>query len=213
MTIRDLVFSGNAVELDKALREHPSLANQEISLPDNPETAHPLHRICDAVFTRNYSEDTGIELAKLFIKYGADVNNVKQSGKDSPLTASCSLYCDALALLYIGQGASIDHQGCLGGTALHWAAWCGRDAIVKKLITMNPEINKLCINFKSTPLFWALHGYKFGGKNNVHNQLTCARLLLENGADPSIPNFEGHLPKQLLDPGDTGFAELFNTYK
>jgi hypothetical protein len=210
MPIRDLLFSANVLELDKSLRDDPSLANQEISLPDNPTTAHPLHRICDGVFNRNYSEETGIELAKLFIKHGADVNSVKTPGKDSPLTAACSLYCDALALFYIEQGAHLDHQGCHGGTALHWAAWCGRDLIVKTVLTMNPGINQRCIDFKSTPLFWAIHGYKFGGKDNRHNQLNCARLLLEKGADPSIPHFEGSLPKQLHEPADKEFFELFD---
>lgn len=208
MTIRDLLFSANLIELDKALRDNPSMTNEEISLPDNPATAHPLHRICDGVFNRNYSEEEGIELAKLFITYGADLNIVRKSGNDSPLTAACSLYCDQLALFYIDQGSRIDHQGCHGGTALHWASWCGRDAIVKKLLTLKPDIDRLCIDFKSTPLFWALHGYKYGGKHNRHNQVKCAQLLLEKGADPSIPNFEGYLPKQLIESNDSELIAL-----
>jgi uncharacterized protein len=208
MTIRDLVFSANVVELDKSLHANPALANIEISLPDNPAMAHPLHRICDGVFNKHFSEQTGIEIARVFLRHGADLNSVKESGKDSPLTAACSLYCDELAIFYIEQGARIDHRGCHGGTALHWAAWCGRDKIMNKLLPLNPEINQLCIDFKSTPLFWALHGFKFGGEHNIHNQLSCARLLLEKGADPSIPNFEGYLPKQLIAKDDKDFIEL-----
>ena len=207
--ISDLLYTGNVNELTKALRKNPSLSNEFIALPDNPSLAHPLHRICDGVF-KVYSEDKGLEIARLFIQHGADVNYVKEPGKDSPLTAACSLYCDHIALYYIGEGARIDHQGCHGGTALHWAAWCGRDAIVKKILTMSPEINLRCIDFKSTPLFWTIHGYKFGGKHNIHNQLNCARLLFEHGADASIPNFEGYVPKQLLSTEDKEFAELFN---
>lgn len=209
MNIRDLVLSADLVGIENTLREKPSLANEEIPLKDNPATAHPLHRICDGVFNKDYSDETGVEIAKLFIRHGADVNVPYKPGKDSPLTAACSLQADQLALFYIGQGANIHHQGCHGGTALHWAAWCGRDIVLKKLLEMNPNINQLCIDFKSTPLFWALHGYKFGGKGNLHNQVNCARILLEHGADPSIPNFEGYVPKQLIEQQDKELIELF----
>jgi uncharacterized protein len=210
MDLRDLVFSGNAAALETALKQNPSLVTSKISLKDNPATEVPLHRICDGVFNGDYSEETGMELAKIFIKYGADLNVDYEPGKDSPLTAACSLRCDKLALYYIDQGANIDHPGCHGGTALHWAAWCGRDVVVEKLLTMDPEINQRCLDFKSTPLFWAIHGYKFGGAANLHHQITCAQLLLQHGADPSIPNFEGYRPKQLIELHDKELIDLFS---
>jgi uncharacterized protein len=209
MNIRDLVFSADLTGIESALRENPALAKVEISLKDNPATAHPLHRICDGVFNNYYPDEVGLQIARLFIKYGSDVNSNDSPGKDSPLTAACSLQADKLALFYIDQGADIHHQGCHGGTALHWSAWCGRDIVLKKLLEMNPKINQLCIDFKSTPLFWALHGYKFGGKENLHNQINCARLLLAHGADPSIPNFEGYRPTQLIESQDQELNELF----
>jgi hypothetical protein len=208
MHISDLVFSANLQELSEALLAHPELANEELSLPGNPATAHPLHRLCDAVSCGYYSEETGLEVAKLFLKYGADLNVVRVDGKDSPLTAACSLRCDKLALFYIQQGANIDHRGCHGGTALHWASWCGRDGVVEQLVTLQPDLNQLCVDFKSTPLFWSTHGYRFGGNENRHRQVNCARILLAHGADPSIPNFEGYLPVQVIDY-DEEFLALF----
>ena len=207
-TISDLLIYGDVDGLDKALRLTPVLALERIPLPGNPATAHPLHRICDGVFSRRYSEDTGLRMAKLLISHGSDVNG-GLAGEDSPLTAACSLRCDRIANYYIDQGARIDHKGCHGGTALHWASWCGRDAVVKKLLALNPEINALCIDYRSTPLFWAIHGYKFGGKDNIHHQVACARLLVEHGADTSIPNFEGYLPVQLAGEQDKEILELF----
>ncbi|MEK6782209.1 MAG: ankyrin repeat domain-containing protein [Bacteroidota bacterium] len=210
MNIRDLVFSADLKALHTLLSAHPELANREISLPDNPATAHPLHRICDGVYCGYYSEETGLEVAKLFLNHGAHLNDIHLEGIDSPLTAACSLRCDQLALFYIQQEALIDHRGCHGGTALHWASWCGRDVVVDKLVTLNPDINQLCIDFKSTALFWAIHGYKFGEEDNCHHQVNCARILLDHGADLSIPNFEGYLPVQLIEDGDKEFLELFH---
>jgi uncharacterized protein len=210
MNIGDLVFSANLPALSTVLKAHAELANKEFSLQDHTATAHPLHRICDGVFSEYYSEAIGLDLAKLFIKYGADVNVHRIVGKDSPLTAACSLRCDQLALFYIQQEAHIDHKGCHGGTALHWASWCGRDVVVEKLVRLNPDINQKCIDFKATPLFWATHGYRFGGKDNRHHQVHCARILLAHGADPSIPNFEGYQPAQLIEGDDKELMELFH---
>jgi uncharacterized protein len=211
MSIQDFIFSGNVKGLEDALNVDPALASKEIALPDNPATAHPLHRICDAIFSGYYSEEIGIALAKVLLHHGADLNVKRLPGEDSPLTAACSLRCDQLALLYLEHGANIDHQGCHGGTALHWAAWCGRDLIVKKLVELTSDINQKCIDFKSTPLFWAIHGYRFGGRDNLHHQVACVRILLEHGADPSIPNFEGYLPVQVVEEKDVELLRLFHT--
>ena len=208
MNISDLLYSANLQALENTLKVHPELANKEISLSDNPATAHPLHRICDGVFSGRYSAETALELAKIFLDHGATVNIGLTSEKDSPLIAACSLQCDQLALLYIQHGADIHHRGTHGGTALHWASWCGRDVIVERLVELTSDINQLCTDFKSTPLFWAIHGYKFGGKDNLHHQVACARILLEHGADRSIPNFEGHLPEQLVGDHDKELLDL-----
>ena len=209
--LSDFVFSGNVDGVESMLKSNRSLASAGISLPDNPILAHPLHRICDSVFNNNNSEDIAIELAKIFLSYGANINGENIDGKDSPLTAACSLGCDKLALFYIQQGAKIGHRGCHGGTALHWSSWCGRDVIVTELINMHPDINQLCIDFKSTPLFWAIHGYKFGGAENRHHQINCARALLAYGADRTIPNFEGYIPIALLDEEDHELRQLLSS--
>ena len=207
--ISDLLFSGDVDGLNKALKLEPARASERIPLPGNPAIAHPLHRICDGVFSGRFSEDTGLRMAKIFISHGSDVN-AASAGEDSPLTAACSLRCDRIATYYINQGARIDHKGCHGGSPLHWASWCGRDLVVKKLLTMGPEIDALCIDYRSTPLFWAIHGYRFGGKENLHHQVACARLLLDHGADASIPNFAGYLPVQLAREQDKEILALFD---
>jgi hypothetical protein len=209
--IEQHLFAGNAQELESILKNNPEQSSIPIALPGNPSAkAHPLHRICDAVFLGNYSEEIGLALAKMFLKHGANVNPDLPVQKDSPLTAAASLGCDHLALFYIQEGANVNHQGCHGGTALHWASWCGRDVLVEKLAHLNSDINQRCIDFKSTPLFWAVHGLKFGGKENQRNQIKCAKILIQHGADRSIPNFEGYLPVQLLSEDDTELRNLLS---
>ena len=209
MTFEDALFKADLRELTIMLQEQPKLASTPIALPANGATALPLHRICDGVFCGYFTEAIAIDIATLLLEHGAALNTVKEIGKDSPLTAACSLHCDHLALLYHAHGADVNHPGCHGGTALHWSAWCGRDRVVEAFVDKVNNINQLCIDFKSTPLLWAIHGYKFGGKENKHNQLRCASILLTHGADPGIPNFEGYHPVQLVAPDDAEAMSLF----
>jgi ankyrin repeat protein len=194
----------------KALAENPALANEGIPFDKNNTTkAHPLHRICDRVFSKKYTDDEGVEMAKIFIEAGADINGfVTEEKKDTPLIAASSLNADKVAILYIDRGAKINHAGTHGGTALHWAAWTGRDLIVKRLLQENPEINKRCIDFKGTALQWCAHGYIFKDGINRYHQLECAKMLIAAGADKTIPNIEGRTPIEFLTESDTEFLDL-----
>jgi ankyrin repeat protein len=208
--LKEFIRTVNLEGLQLALLENPSLANQGIPLDGNATLAHPLHRICDGVFNGVYSDEQAAEMARLFLTHGAYVDgDPLQDLKDTPTIAAASLQSDSVALLYIEHGANIFHAGCHGGTALHWAAWCGRDKVVKRLLEAKAEISQLCFQFKSTPLFWGVHGYKFGGDKNRNNQVECVRLLVEAGADKSIPNFEGYKPIELLESqADTEMINL-----
>lgn len=198
--LKEFIKTVNFDGLRQALSENPSLANQGIPLDDNPALAHPLHRICDGVFHKVYSDEQAVEMARIFLAHGARVDgDPLRDQKDTPLVAAASLHADAVALLYIEAGADIHHGGCHGGTALHWSAWCGGDQVVKRLLEAKAEINRRCVEYKSTPLFWGVHGYRFAGEKNRKNQVECVRLLLQAGADKSIPNAEGYKPIEILD--------------
>ena len=73
-----------------------------------------------------------------------------------------------------------------GGTALHWAAFCGRDKLVEKLIEAGANVNQLDTAYQSTPVGWATHELTSGESDNKHHQLTCVKLLLKAGADRSL---------------------------
>ncbi len=202
--IKNLVVKKDLTELDKALSKEPSLASKGWPADEhNPILAHPLHRICDIVFNGSITDTYAIEVAKVFLNHGADINgNVTEEKKDTPLIAAASLNAEKLGLFYIDRGANIYHAGCHGGTALHWAAWCGKDLLAKRLIKEGAEINKRCIDFKSTPLFWAIHGFVNCGKENRAHYTIIVQALLEAGADKTVPNIDGHKPAELLEPGD-----------
>ncbi|HEY9044817.1 MAG TPA: ankyrin repeat domain-containing protein [Ohtaekwangia sp.] len=210
MSIQELINRVDYEGLHEALTQQPELANEGIPFDDaNRIKAHPLHRLCDGVFAGTYTDHEAAEMAKIFLAHGAAVNGYGfEENRDTPLVAAASLHADEVALLYIAHGADIHHGGCHGGTALHWAAWCGRDIVVERLLQERPEINRLCIDFKSTALLWAVHGYRFGGDTNRHNQVACVQLLLQAGADASIPNLEGYTPLEFLQPEDDALRAL-----
>jgi uncharacterized protein len=167
--LREFIKKADYAGLSALLAQNPLLANEPIPLDDNPAKAHPLHRICDGVFNGIYRDQEAAEMARIFLKHGARIDgDVVHEMQDTPLTAAASLRADEVALLYIDRGANIHWRGCHGGTALHWAAWCGRDRVVERLIHAKAELDKRCIDFNATPLFWAMHGYRFGGEENRH---------------------------------------------
>lgn len=183
--IKKLALSLDFEGLRSLLEKNPSLANEGVPLDNNNMClAHPLHRICDAVFYKIISDEQGVEIAKIFLDHGADVNGGALIEKqDSPLVAASSLHAEKVGILYVDRGANIHHRGCHGGTALHWAAWVGRDKLVEKLIRAGADIHRKCIDFDNTPLQWAVHGYTSGGNDNRHNQYQCAQLLMAAGAE------------------------------
>jgi hypothetical protein len=206
--MKDLILGKDYAGIRNALIKHPERLHEGLT-PDgiNNKKGHPLHRLCDFVFSGQLTEDQAVTIASIYLESGASVNGYDMIlKKDTPLIAASSLHADKLAILYIEQDANIHHQGTHGGTALHWAAWCGRDTIVKRLIDKGADINQTCIDFQATPLFWAVKSYK--EKNDPWHQLTCAKLLVEAGADKTIPNGTGITIYSMMDENDTELKNL-----
>ena len=210
--IKALITSKDYEAIGRVLSNDRSLANEVLAYDDvNITKAHPLHRLCDGVFSNKYTDDEALEMAKVFLSHGADVNGNQVPEKhDTPLIAAASLHADKVAIFYIENGADIHHAGTHGGTALHWAAWCGRSKVVSKLIEVGADINKLCIDFKATPLFWAVLGLKRGHKKEFQNHLECVTLLVQAGADRNIPNVDGKTVFDLLDDQDMTLKEVLS---
>lgn len=211
--LQSILKTGDTILLHSTLMANPELANIGVSLDDKtPALAHPLHRIADWVFTKDISEEKGIELASILLDFGANINGLDlKTLQDTPIITAASLYANQLAKYYLTKGANLHHQGCFGGTALHWAAWCGGVELLEVLLQQGLDLNQQCIEFKSSPLFWAVHG-TYKDKNMVRSShLKSIELLLNAGADKNIPNVEGYTIFDLA-AGDEEVLQLFYQY-
>lgn len=210
--IKKLIETKDFDGLKHRLSQNPELVNEGIPCGKaNTTKAHPLHRICDGVFSGIYTDENACTMAKIFLEYGANINgNSLIEGQDSPLVAASSLHANKVALLFIDEGAELNHRGCHGGTALHWAAWCGRPKVVEKLILANADVNKKCIDFQATPLSWAVHSIKEGNKNELHCHLACIKMLLKAGANRDISNDDRRIILDLFSKEDPELNELLD---
>jgi ankyrin repeat protein len=182
------VFNKDYEKIRACLSSDPALANEGIALNDNcnSKKGHPLHRICDAVFAKKITDDEAIEIAKIFLAYGADIDGYKSLGdENTPLIAAASLHAENLGIFYVEQGADIFYVSKLhGATALHWAAFCGRDKLVSKLIEKGANLNQHDVSFDGTPVDWAVHELTSNpDSDNIHHQPLCIKLLLKAGTD------------------------------
>lgn len=211
-TVKKLIAAVDYEGLKQILSADPGLANEEIAYDEvNTAKAHPLHRICDGVFSKTYTDEQALAMAKIFIEHGAKINgNEMIIEKDTPLIAACSLYADKVALYYIEQGAELNHPGCHGGTALHWAAWCGRPGVVEKLVQAGAAINQVSIKYQSTPLIWAMNALKETDAKNTASLVKCINILITAGADKTIPDADGETFFDYLNDDQSGLKDLLN---
>jgi len=213
--IKTLIEKKDYEGIGQLLANDPDLANKGITIPYDIKCtikAHPLHRICDAVFVKKITDEEAIKFAKIFLIFGADINGaaVKET-EDTPLLAAASLHAEQLGIFYIDNGADIYYTGRLdGATALHWAAFCGRDKLVEKLIEQKAAIDQPDTSYSSTPLGWAIHSLMTGDRVNAYHQVTCVKLLLKAGADITTLNKETNNYLHSMAKEDLELKKLLN---
>ena len=183
------IRSNDLAQLRTILAVNPKLANEGVLLDDgNPNKGHPLHRLCDAVFAKKITDEQAIEIAKILLEFGADIDGYKSSkDNNTPLIAAASLNAEQLGIFYIEHGADIFYAPPSdGATALHWASYCGKDKLVEKLIGKGANLNQRDKTYNGTPADWALHVLTSEDGSNGERLLACVKLLLKGGADPSL---------------------------
>ncbi len=194
--VKKLVENKNYNRLNKLLADYPNLANEGITIPYDifcRTKAHPLHRICDGVFVGKITDNEAVTLAKIFLAHGANIDGDKIIGEGTPLLAAASLHAEQVGVFYIDNGADINYTyNNDGASALHWAAFCGRDKLVDRLIKASAAIDNPDKEHNATPIAWALHSLMTDDKPNAHNQWSCIKLLLNAGADTKKLNKESN---------------------
>lgn len=188
-SVVELIESREYKGLDQLLASHPDKVDHGIGIPFDAKClilAHPLHRICDAVFSEKITDREAIEVARIFLDRGAAIDGFLTKGEGTPLMAAASLHAQALGIFYIERGAKINPGYPKSGeSALHWACYCGMDKLVERLIEGGANLDEPDFIHKSTPLGWAIHAMQHPFKRSNQDQNTCVDLLVRAGADPS----------------------------
>ncbi|MFC0774744.1 ankyrin repeat domain-containing protein [Terrimonas alba] len=213
--IKKLIENKDYEGISQLLTSDPNLANEGITIPYDNESvikAHPLHRICDAVFAKKITDQEAIQIATIFLDGGADINGATiKENEDTPLLAAASLHAEQLGIFYIDKGADIHYKGRRdGATALHWAAYCGRDKLVERLIGEKAMIDLRDTSYNCTPIAWAIQPLLIDDKVNSFHQVACLKLLLKAGADILTLRKEANLYLRQLANDDLELKKLLN---
>lgn len=116
-----------------------------------------------------------LDLMKLFLERGADINRVNDNGESALALAAWRGQKAAVDWL-LARGAKLN-PGNRRWSALHYAAFTGNDTLLDELIAQGADINARAPN-GSTPLMMAV----YEGKEDI------AKKLLDKGAQTQVKN-------------------------
>ena len=128
------------------------------------------------------SANNNVELVRLLLDIGADINLANRDGETPLYVASLFGYVKMVRIL-AERGGNINKANKNGETPLHIASQNGQVEVVKILLEKGANINKFDYSLE-TPLYVASEA----GNEEV------VRILLENGARVNIPNTVGQTP-------------------
>jgi ankyrin repeat protein len=144
-----------------------------------------------------------VQVARVLLDAGADPD-AKDDLQDSAFLYAGAEGLDEILAMTLDHGADVGSTNRFGGTALIPASEHAHVETVRTLIAAGVPVNHV------NDLGWtALHEAIVLGNGDQHH-VTVVRLLLEAGADATIPDRNGTLPRQLAaDAGHTAIvAEL-----
>ncbi|WP_309671564.1 ankyrin repeat domain-containing protein [Gemmatimonas sp.] len=109
---------------------------------------------------------------------------------------------EASAGLMLRLGWPVTDEGEWGGTALHWAAWHGRPALVRLLLDHRAPVNVRDREYGSSPIAWASHGSMHSREGTDADYIAITNMLLEAGATRAESfNRWDESPESMASPG------------
>lgn len=131
----------------------------------------------------------GLEIAKLLVENGADVNARSSDFGQTPLILAMQFEHNELAMYLLDNGTSIDGCDDYGNTQLSWAISANDLAICKELINRCADVNIQDVN-GYTALFQAAQS-----GINAREQI---ELLMSAGADINIKDISGRTALDII---------------
>jgi ankyrin repeat protein len=103
--------------------------------------------------------------------------------------------------LMLRLGWPVSDEGEWGGTALHWAAWHGRPALVRLLLNHGAPVNVRDREYGSSPIAWASHGSMHSREGTDADYVAITGMLLDAGATRAESfNRWGDSPESMASP-------------
>ncbi|KAJ5097078.1 hypothetical protein N7456_007799 [Penicillium angulare] len=132
----------------------------------------------DLVIPLGYAvrSDASIDLIKLLLEKGADVNYQPYSDVDTPLLSAFRNHDVEIADLLLEFGADPNQQEDYWGSPLHYAAYYGYPEHLGLLLKKRADKDLKKYRNGATPLADAIRGFEF----------ECAEILITAGADINI---------------------------
>jgi len=124
--------------------------------------------------------DDNLEIMKVLIDNGADVNVGVTRLKITPLQIAARRGNVEMANLLIASGAKVNQPDHEGASALHFAVRSGKNDIAELLISNGAEVNS-----KDNEEYTPLHNAAWNG------HLETVELLVNNGADINLTTYDG----------------------
>jgi hypothetical protein len=176
----DAMLDDDLAGLTKILKKNKKLVNTAITVPDSEGGETKGWTLLMSAAQKNK-----IEVVKLLVKFGANMNMVDSEHADALFMAANKGNSEIVSYL-ISKGAKINNQFIDGTSSLVTAADKGYADVVSMLIKAKADLNLKC-NDGLTALISAI--------GNHYSQI--AFMLLDAGANPNITFGKGDTPLAL----------------
>lgn len=166
---------GDLKSVERFLKENPELLN----IGDISEGRTPLHWAC---------QGGSVEVATFLIKKAAKVHAKDMDGQE-PLHCATR---EEIARILINRGANGTEKDNYGRIPLHYAAYYGRDNMVKYFLYIGSPVNAID-DEGNTPLVLAVEQGKKGAVEELIAKGAQVNVALKDGSTPlSIAKKKGY---------------------